>query len=1124
MVSIRYKHYKKIVWFKIHFDTDGKTEMDFDKGMEEQKMDVYISLLMFCYKQWIKVVIKVELIFLSETVGVSSLEFPQDSVFDLSAMIETTAGEVYYMMQAVANSAVPDNMKQLRCVDNLDAGRAQISDMLAVIGQDINLTASTMFDNERAYLYQMMQRKLLYELANKKNTTKAAAKMVERLAQQMQDELRVCMTCDNSNNTKTEQLIRKNTAEVLANSRTTTKTSEFKLDGLAKAVRPDGQGGEEDVSLSAIEFTENVYMYDNDGTSSFVTSNILRIDTKTKSRRITPERMTFSQNAKTPIPTTITPNDTVKAEDASEFSYHRFVYGKSTDNVCLKVVPLGNNITSYRVYFRFHQAPSILDFEFDFLLEKDDDWQHCINASSMLGHTGLTYFAVQVPGFVKEIQYNLTLITGGCLTWNEAATKWETDKCEMTWRPRENKIDCLCTNITDLVFANSFFVAPNSIDFATVFLKFSPLNQAAVTGTFACLLLLYIISVVVLARMDRRDRLKWGITALRDNRLTDSSYYLIRVLTGMREGAGTRSRIAFVLTGQNGDTGSRELFDGVREEFSTGSVMTFLMATRKHLGTLEHMCIWHDNSGEGDNASWYLNQVSVYDAHTKQAYTFVAEKWLSVETEVFVNMNAKSENEPIEFESRFFYQTRDRLSESHMWVSIFYRPQISPFTRVQRLSCALVYICLTMIANAMFYKTESDYESPPLLQAGPFRFTAQQIFVSITCALITTPPVMLLMVIFKRTKRRQDMLCKCCTCPGVCCRFPCSSTKRDASPDFAKQLRSIMLTSEVPEFTGVRLPWWFIIFGWLLVVAGTLVPAFFVLLYSMQWGKQKSEEWLTSFLLSIFESMLFVDTIMVMCFAFVFACLFRKSKGELHVDMDTVVQNYKKLTGEDKDDMSSIFAILKKIKDEYVSYTSTPRNVSMPMQPEEMKEAAKQRRLELNLIKCILDFILNTLLMFIVCVIAFANRDDMSYYHRQELIRHFVSPAHLPAFKSIKTQMDMFNWIKNTMIPNLFPETDINGDALHWYYRTFMTGLNNYRLGPPRLRQLRTRAGYCNIPYFGNTTCYGEYNLLDEETEGYCIGWQSQPCSVVQQACNVAVDAWSFTSGLSIELLTHQYS
>ena len=64
------------------------------------------------------------------------------------------------------------------------------------------------------------------------------------------------------------------------------------------------------------------------------------------------------------------------------------------------------------------------------------------------------------------------------------------------------------------MFANSYFVAPNSIDFATVFLKFSPLNQAAVMGTFACLLLLYIIGVVVFARMDRRDRLKVFIVSV----------------------------------------------------------------------------------------------------------------------------------------------------------------------------------------------------------------------------------------------------------------------------------------------------------------------------------------------------------------------------------------------------------------------------------------------------------------------------------------------------------------------------------------------------------------------------------------------------------------------------------
>ena len=36
-----------------------------------------------------------------------------------------------------------------------------------------------------------------------------------------------------------------------------------------------------------------------------------------------------------------------------------------------------------------------------------------------------------------------------------------------------------------------------------------------------------------------------------------------------------------------------------------------------------------------------------------------------------------------------------------------------------------------------------------------------------------------------------------------------------------------------------------------------------VLLYSMEWGKQKSEEWLSTFLLSMIQSAVVVDPILV---------------------------------------------------------------------------------------------------------------------------------------------------------------------------------------------------------------------------------------------------------------------
>ena len=44
------------------------------------------------------------------------------------------------------------------------------------------------------------------------------------------------------------------------------------------------------------------------------------------------------------------------------------------------------------------------------------------------------------------------------------------------------------------------------------------------------------------------------------------------------------------------------------------------MATAKPLGDLQHLYIWHDNSGEEDMASWYLNKIEVYDIENRALY------------------------------------------------------------------------------------------------------------------------------------------------------------------------------------------------------------------------------------------------------------------------------------------------------------------------------------------------------------------------------------------------------------------------------------------------------------------------------------------------------------------------
>ena len=43
------------------------------------------------------------------------------------------------------------------------------------------------------------------------------------------------------------------------------------------------------------------------------------------------------------------------------------------------------------------------------------------------------------------------------------------------------------------------------------------------------------------------------------------------------------------------------------------------------------MRIWHDNSGKGYNASWYLKYIVVNDPQTQQKYHFLCNRWLAVE-------------------------------------------------------------------------------------------------------------------------------------------------------------------------------------------------------------------------------------------------------------------------------------------------------------------------------------------------------------------------------------------------------------------------------------------------------------------------------------------------------------
>lgn len=58
---------------------------------------------------------------------------------------------------------------------------------------------------------------------------------------------------------------------------------------------------------------------------------------------------------------------------------------------------------------------------------------------------------------------------------------------------------------------------------------------------------------------------QWGATPLEDNLPSDTYHYQVTVNTAVKKKAATRSKVSFILSGDDGDTGVRRLYDGKRK-------------------------------------------------------------------------------------------------------------------------------------------------------------------------------------------------------------------------------------------------------------------------------------------------------------------------------------------------------------------------------------------------------------------------------------------------------------------------------------------------------------------------------------------------------------------------------
>ena len=126
----------------------------------------------------------------------------------------------------------------------------------------------------------------------------------------------------------------------------------------------------------------------------------------------------------------------------------------------------------------------------------------------------------------------------------------------------------------------------------------------------------------------------------------------------------------------------------------------------------------------------FLKYIIVHDLQTRQKFYFICDDWLAVEKsdgkierELFVAC------EPQKTELNYLLKknAQHNIKDSHVWYSIFNRPDNSSFTRLYRVTCCFVLIYLTMLLNIIYYTSSDDVGSTRVLNIGFLDITLQHV-------------------------------------------------------------------------------------------------------------------------------------------------------------------------------------------------------------------------------------------------------------------------------------------------------------------------------------------------------------------------------------------------------------
>lgn len=215
--------------------------------------------------------------------------------------------------------------------------------------------------------------------------------------------------------------------------------------------------------------------------------------------------------------------------------------------------------------------------------------------------------------------------------------------------------------------------------------------------------------------------------------------------------------------------------------------------------------------------------------------------------------------------------------DGHIWFSIVSRPPTSNFTRVQRLSCAQCLLCCTMITSAMFYNMGGQGPSPFAVHIGSLVIDLKPFVIGLQSSIIIVPVNVLIVQIFRNLRPKQ--------------KKPNNKEESDVEVKDKENVPEVVSDIQVENQSPPqgKLPYCFIFFAYALCYLASAASIFFTLLYSIQWGKETSTDWVIAMVTSFFQSVLLLQPVKVVLVAIMMALCVKKASDADDNSYDNLV-------------------------------------------------------------------------------------------------------------------------------------------------------------------------------------------------------------------------------------------